>query len=87
MNPSLLYDFIDFDDNNWMIWYKWPKRSAARDPMTRILKTLEEYLKLPKSERPGAAWLITTMEEAQRQLGMKEPDILLVNTKAYRVAF
>jgi hypothetical protein len=78
LDSSLVDDFICFDDNNWMIWYKWPQASDARDPMARVLKTMERYLRLPKSERPGAAWLVTRMEEAQRQLGTKESDIAIV---------
>jgi hypothetical protein len=77
LDTSLVDEFIGFDDNNWMIWYKWPQASDARDPMTRVLKTIERYLMLPKSERPGAAWLVTRMEEAQRQLGTKESDIAI----------
>ncbi|PQE28476.1 cytochrome P450 protein [Rutstroemia sp. NJR-2017a BBW] len=93
MDPDLLSNFIDFDNNNWMIWYNWPKAPQARDPMEKVKKTIESYLTLPKTDRPGAAWLISTMEEAQRQLGMEDGDIaivllmFIVNTNAYRVAF
>lgn len=78
ISPSFVHDFIDFDDNNWMIFYNWPDATLARKPKSKVLATLEVYLKLPKAERPGAAWLIEMMEESQRQLGMNEGDIAVV---------
>lgn len=78
LNPRLLQDFVDFDDNNWMIFYDWPSSHAAREPKDRVLKTLELYLALPKVDRPGTAWLIDAMEESQEQLGMEKPDIAVV---------
>jgi hypothetical protein len=78
LSPSFVQDFIDFDDNNWMIFYNWPDAALARNSKSRVLATLEAYLKLPKTDRPGAAWLIEMMEESQRQLGMSEADIAVV---------
>lgn len=78
MDQSLLHNFIDFDKNNWMIWYNIPNASKARNPMAKVHRTIERYIKLPKCERPGGAWFISTMEDAQRQLGMKESDIATV---------
>ena len=77
-DPNLLRSFIDFDDNNWMVWYKWPDATLMRTPKAKVLKTLERYLAMPKEKRPGAAWIITTMEESQRQLGMNDADIAAV---------
>lgn len=78
MDPQFLHDFIKFDDNNWMIFYNWPDAAIARNAKAKVLKTLEAYLRLPKPERQGASWLVETMEESQRQLGMEEPDIAVV---------
>ena len=79
-SPQLLQDFIDFDDNNWMVFYNWkgPGAQAMHKPKARVLNILEDWLKLPKTERSGAAWLIETMEESQRQLGMDDRDIAVV---------
>lgn len=78
IDADLLTNFINFDNDNWMIWYNWPKASLARDPMEKVRKTIERYLMLPKSERPESTWLVSTMEEAQRQLDMEEGDIAIV---------
>ena len=80
LSPSLLDDFIEFDDNNWMVFYNWtgPNVQAMRKPKAKVLAVLEEWLRLPKAQRQGTAWLIETMEESQRQLGMKEADIAVV---------
>ena len=80
LSPTLLNDFIDFDDHNWMVFYNYtgPDAQAMRKPKAKELAVLEKWLRLPKSQRPGAAWLIETMEESQRQLGMKEADIAVV---------
>ena len=80
LSPTLLNDFIDFDNHNWMVFYNYtgPNAQAMRKPKAKVLAVLEKWLRLPKSQRPGAAWLIETMEESQRQLGMKEADIAVV---------
>lgn len=78
MNPDLLQNFVDFDDNNWMVWYKWPNATLMRTPKAKVLKTLENYVGLPKEKRTGIAWMIETMEDSQRNLGMNDADIAAV---------
>jgi hypothetical protein len=51
---------------------------AMQKPKASVLAILEDWLKLPKAERSGAAWLIQAMEESQRQLGIGERDIAVV---------
>ncbi|MCJ1386958.1 hypothetical protein MMC17_010087 [Xylographa soralifera] len=95
MYPDLLQNFVDFDDYNWMVWYKWPDATLMRTPKAKVLKTLEEYLALPKEKRSGVAWIIETMEDSQRNLGMNESDIAavvmtllwVINTNTYKMAF
>lgn len=78
MDPHFVQDFLDFDDNSWMIFYRWPNAAVARNAKEKILTVLEAYLRLPKPERQGASWIIESMEDSQRQLGMKERDIAAV---------
>ena len=78
MYPDLLQNFVDFDDHNWMVWYKWPDATLMRTPKAKVLKALEEYLSLPKEKRSGVAWIIETMEDSQRNLGMNDSDIAAV---------
>ena len=78
LNPRLVHDFIDFDDYNWMVFYDWPQRAVATNPMQKVLAVIEAYLDLPKTERPDAAWLIDMIEEAQGQLDMRKQDVAVV---------
>ena len=81
LDPNLRQDLVDFDDNNWMVWYKWPNASLMKTPKARVLRTFEMFLRLPKEKRLGAAWIIETMEDSQRQLGMRDSDIAAVIMK------
>ena len=78
MDAQFLQNFLVFDDNNRMIFYNMPGAAIARNAKAKVLRTLEAYLSLPKTKRQGASWLVETMEDAQRQLGMKESDIAVV---------
>lgn len=49
-----------------------------RTPKAKVLRILEEYLQLPTTQRSGVAWIIETMVDAQRDLGMKDADIAAV---------
>ena len=49
-DPNLLRNFIHFDDNNWMVWYKWLDATLMRTPKAKVLKTLERYLAMPKEK-------------------------------------
>ena len=42
---------------------------------SKLTKTLQRYLALPEEERPGAAYIVETMEATQRALGTSEEDI------------
>ena len=78
LDPDFLQNFADFDDHNWMLWYKWPNASLMRTPKAKVLRTLERYLSLPKDQRSGTAWKIDKLEDSQKQLGMKIEDIAAV---------
>ncbi|KAL8783070.1 MAG: hypothetical protein Q9213_004882 [Squamulea squamosa] len=95
LDPHIIQSFIDFDDNNWMVFYGWPHRAAATTPMQQILAVMETYLDLAKAERGESAWLIDIFEDAQGHLNLPKRDIAVVlmmllwviNTNAYRVTF
>ncbi|KAL8726311.1 MAG: hypothetical protein Q9166_006789 [cf. Caloplaca sp. 2 TL-2023] len=95
LDPHFIQSFIDFDDNNWMVFYGWPHRAAATAPMHKILAVIETYLDLAKTERAESTWLIDIFEDAQGHLNMPKRDIAVVlmmllwviNTNAYRVTF
>lgn len=75
LEPDLSRHFLEFDDDNWKLWYKWPNATKMHAAKSKLAKTLQRYLALPKEERPGAAFIVETMEKTQRALGMSEEDI------------
>ena len=75
IDPDLPKHFLEFDDDNWKLWYKWPNATKMHTAKSKLTKTLEHYLALPKKERPGAAYIVERMETTQRVLGTSEKDL------------
>lgn len=97
IQPDLLDSFFVFDDESWKLNYQYPrlaakKMYAAKDKATTAF---ERYFSLPRSSRPGAAWVIMTLEDDMRSLGMDTQQIAsmifmiywVVNANAYKLAF
>ena len=80
-----MQNFLDFDAENWKLWYKWPRAKTMHAAKAKVTKTLRQWLQLPMSERSDAAWLIQTMEATQRAIGMDEQDIATILTMVYFV--
>ncbi|KAL8964310.1 MAG: hypothetical protein Q9197_006967 [Variospora fuerteventurae] len=76
-DPDFLENYSAFDDHNWVMLYKMPRFYAkkVREARQKLGVDFEQYLKLPVSERHGAAELITGMEDGMRGLGIKESEI------------
>ncbi|KAL9020795.1 MAG: hypothetical protein Q9185_001979 [Variospora sp. 1 TL-2023] len=76
-DPDFLEKFSAFDDDNWVMLYKMPRFYAkkVREARQKLGVDFEQYLKLPVSERHGAAELITGMADGMRGLGIKESEI------------
>lgn len=77
LEPRLVESFFFFDDNSWKFTYKIP-RPWSND-MYAAKKTaqdaLEAYFKLSKEQRPGATWLVQTLETEMKARGIGESDI------------
>ena len=75
--PDIFRDFFLFDDNSWMLIYRYP-RFLAKD-MYRgkdaSIDGLTEYFELPKERRKDEAFFVRTLEKGMRDLGIKERDI------------
>ena len=83
--PDLFRDFFDFDDNSWMLMYRYPRFMArsmyqAKDA---AVDALTQYFAMPKESRRGEAWFIRTLEAEQRQLGIGDRDIATLNLMVY----
>jgi len=87
IEPDLFRDFFDFDDNSWMLLYRYP-RFLAKDmyrAKDAAIDALTKYFALPKESRSGEAWFIRTLEAEQRQLGIGDRDIATLMLMVYWV--
>lgn len=75
IDPNLIKNFLVFDDENWKLWYKWPRAKRMHTAKAKMTKTVQEYLSLPCEKRPGAAHLLEVIETSQRALGISDHDI------------
>jgi hypothetical protein len=87
IQPDLFRHFIAFDDNSWMLIYRYSRFLAkpmysAKDTVT---DALTRYFKLPRDKRVGEAWFVRTLESEQRSLGIKDHDIATLMMMIYWV--
>lgn len=87
LQPDLLDNFVDFDDNSWMLMYRFPRFLAqsmyrAKDA---AIDGLEKYFRTPTHCRTDAAWFVRTLEREQRQLGIGDRDIATLILMVYWV--
>ena len=77
VDENLIRDFYDFDDDSWMLTYKYPrflarKMYAGKDKNS---ETFTRYFQLPSSERQEACYYVKSLEARQREQGMADRDI------------
>ncbi|KAI4175931.1 MAG: hypothetical protein LQ346_007981, partial [Caloplaca aetnensis] len=97
MNPELVDDFHAFDEDSWMLTYRYPhllarKMHHGREANTRAFT---RYFELALEDRPGACYYVKSFESRQRQAGMKARDIAITiqlfywvtNANAYKICF
>lgn len=77
IEPEILQAYFDFNDNGWMMFYKYPRFTAKKmyAAKPKVIDALTSYLQLPRELRPGAFWLIQSIEDEQRKLGLDERDM------------
>lgn len=72
----MLQHFAAFDAKSWKLTYEYPggiskNRYYAR---AKLVMAVDTYLKLPKDQKPGGAWLIEKMESETRKIGSSHND-------------
>ncbi|CAG8959243.1 hypothetical protein HYFRA_00012601 [Hymenoscyphus fraxineus] len=81
IDPKLPDAFLIFDEVIWKMLYQYPEflshdMSRARAQVTASLK---KYFEIPQSERSnGTAWLITSMEDEMRALGVDNDNLAVL---------
>lgn len=97
IEPNLLTNFVSFDDNSWLFTYKIPK-PWSKDMLAAknvVQKALGTYFDLPRQERCDESWLVRTLEDEMRGLGIESIDMAamfnmifwVINGNAYKLCF
>ena len=97
IEPHLLTNFVFFDDNSWLFTYKIPKPWSKEMLVAKdvVQKALGTYFDLPRHERSGQSWLVRTLEDEMRALGIEAKDLAamfnmifwVINGNAYKLCF
>ncbi|KAI4137762.1 MAG: hypothetical protein LQ341_004999 [Variospora aurantia] len=97
LEPKLYEKFGYFDDNSWKFTYNLPRvwSSDVYNAKGVTQDAMKAYLDLPKEQRPGASWLIQSMEAEMRARGIGTSDIAplfvmtfwVINGNAYKLCF
>ena len=67
--------FLDFDYDNWKLWYKWPDSKNMHLALRKVTVALEKWLAIPSAERAGASFIVETFEKSQKALGTSNEDL------------
>ena len=75
--PDLFRQFYAFDDDSWMLMYKYPRflASSMYKGRDEANDALEQYFESPKENPQGEAWFVRVAEDKQRELGIGNRDI------------
>jgi hypothetical protein len=86
-NPGLLDNFSEFDERSWQLSYRIPSPWSKKMQIAKqkSLDALISYFMLPVRERPGACWLVRTMETEMRAADIEVRDMAANLMMAYWV--
>jgi len=72
--PTLLSDFLIFDDEAWKLYSKYPYIAARKMYQYKEIceKAFQRYVDLPAEERDDASWIVKTLEQDTRGLGVTD---------------
>ncbi|PHH75449.1 hypothetical protein CDD82_4448 [Ophiocordyceps australis] len=97
VDSTIVDTFLYFDDRIWMFLYGIPPpwSSSMRAAKMKLHNAIHAYLALPKDRRPGAAWLISTLEEKMSGRDVSTRDIAgwltmifwVLSTNTWRLCF
>lgn len=74
IEPNMTRYMLDFNDDAWMVVFRYPQTLARRLSQCRqkIMAALKVYIHTPKEQRTGEAWSIQTVVQAQEITGMDD---------------
>ncbi|KAK3689100.1 putative cytochrome P450 [Podospora appendiculata] len=98
VDPTYPQSYMVFDELLWKMLYQYPAL-LCRDmtnPRDRMMASLRAYFQLPPSERRDqAAWIINTMEDEMKAIGVDDENLAIIvfhlyfaiNTNARKTSF
>ncbi|MCJ1454190.1 hypothetical protein MMC28_004541 [Mycoblastus sanguinarius] len=97
IDPDMTAGMQTFTDELWKLLYPSPGIDSSRVKSLRqkYMKAFLAYMRLPKEARRNEAWLITTLIDQYRELGINEDDAAAMmvmvywtgDANAYKLAF
>ncbi|ESZ95986.1 putative oxidoreductase, FAD-binding [Sclerotinia borealis F-4128] len=97
LEPQLFQSFFSFDDKSWKLTYNIPApwSNDMRSAKATAQTALTNYFEMPKDRRPGACWLVETLEKEMKAVGIQPPDIAaylmmyywVINANSWKVSF
>ncbi|OTB13141.1 hypothetical protein K445DRAFT_65159 [Daldinia sp. EC12] len=98
VDHDLPNSFFQFDELIWKMLYQYPGFLSydMSVPRSRIITSLRKYFTIPQVERKeGAAWLINSMEDEAKAIGIDEENLAIImfhlyfaiNTNTRKTAF
>lgn len=74
--PSITQVFNQYDQNSWMLLYKYPEflAKAATRPRDKLVATFFEYFNLPDEEIKDSNKFVTEHREEHRHAGLSDED-------------
>ncbi|KAI0382412.1 putative cytochrome p450 [Hypomontagnella monticulosa] len=86
IDPGMPAAFLAFDELIWKMLYQYPSFLSAdmTTPRAQVIASLDRYFQVPQSQRSGGtAWLINTMEDEMRAIGVNGYNLAVVMFHLY----
>lgn len=92
---NLFKNFLTFDDENWRLWYQVPGSTNVKDAKDRVVEIFNQYISIPRENRPHMAPVIDYYERTKRANGIPPKEIatvismlyFVINTNTYKLSF
>lgn len=88
INQNLIEDFLAFDEDSWMLTYRYPRFLARKmyHGMQGNTDAFTRYFGLPLEERPDACHYVTLFEARERSAAMSDRDVAITIQLFYWVS-
>jgi len=87
LDSNFIQDYHDFDNDSWMLTYRYPRFLARKlyTSLDRNTAAFTRYVQLAPSERPGACYYVHHMTKRLREADIPDRDMAIVLQMFYWV--